>query len=66
MTLDVKFIKFFRCKIEKSFVPEREIRQEKLHVEKKSADFFHSTCVTSLRTFPNTKMFTSAVSAEKL
>ena len=66
MTLDVKFIKFFRCKIEKSFVPAREIRQEKLHVEKKSADFFHSTCVTSLRTFPNTKMFTSAVSAEKL
>ena len=65
MTLDVKFIKFFRCKIEKSFVPEREIRQEKLHVEK-SADFFNSTCVSSLRTFPNTKMFTSAVSAEKL
>ena len=65
MTLDVKFIKFFRCKIEKSFVPEREIRQEKLDVEK-SADFFHSTCVSSLRTFPNTKMFTSAVSAEKL
>ena len=65
MTLDVKFIKFFRCKIEKSFVPEREIRQEKLHVEK-SADFFNSTCVSSLRTFPNTKMFTSAVSVEKL
>lgn len=29
----------------------------KLHVEKKSADFFHSTCVTSLKTFPNTKMY---------